>query len=257
MPEDSVSSYAWRNIGGAMLRMPLVRQIIGHEEPQNLGLGDRKKPESCAAIIRAEDFLGDLYPGTKKRRRILRSRPTDVDTLAIHQMDAIFGTSRQQRKKFGGALPALIGRMAMQPYHVSGLLSGPVVIAHHPKVYTYASSKANRFSVGVGLEGRWPGFEKRRKAKHTEPSDQILATYKQAIRTAYDEATAWGCKIKYVTAHRCWSKNRRPDPGEWIWKNVVLPMMEELGLTLHPGTKDGGVLPPVEWGFTGFGGRTE
>lgn len=238
---EEVKSYAWRNVGSLLVRMPLVRQAVGHEDP-----GPRTNRHLGVEVIDPADLLE--YPPDTKKRRIRPRLPDKVDTLAIHQMDAIFGTSRGQRKKYGGEFLALIARMCMQPYHVAGLVTGPVVKSHKPHLYTYASSKANRFSMGVGLEGKWPRFERNRKKKHTKPSDQILETYKQAIRTAHAVAVGWGADIQFFTAHCAWSKNRRADPGEWIWANAVLPVCEdELGLSMRLDTDGGGILPPTEW----------
>lgn len=249
---EEVKHYVWRNIGGAMLRMPLVRQAVGHEEPgphlRRYGLPEGEEPDASKAVLIVDPAAVLDNPPDTKKRRVRPRNFRSVNTLAIHQMDAVFGTTRGQRKKHGGAFRALIARMCMQPYHVAGLVSGPVVKCHRPHLYTYASSGANVFSVAVGLEGKWPRFERNRKKRHTEPTDQILATYKQAIRTAYGQATNWGAEILHFTPHCAWSANRAPDPGEWIWKNVVLPVCEdELGLTLRLDTDGGGILPPTEW----------
>ena len=51
----------------------------------------------------------------------------------------------------------------------------------------------------------------------------------------------------YVTAHRCWSKHRRNDPGEEVWFRIVEPMMKELGLELLEDWGNGGRPIPAEW----------
>lgn len=230
-------SFFWRQMGGAWVRFPVVKQIIGHEDPA---------PRAMVHVVDCPDDVPRLK--ASKRSNRLRT-PDEVDSLCMHQTGVEFGTTRRQRERWGSVDAALIARFHEgTPYHHVALARGFVLNNHSPALYTYHGNGANRRSMGVAIEGNFPQTL-RRKPKHTELTKTRIEAGKEAMRMAHRRATGWGATIKFVTPHRAWSKNRSGDTGPELWKLIVAPMMEELGLTLldHVDTKKGGRTVPDEW----------
>lgn len=105
----------------------------------------------------------------------------------------------------------------------------------------------NAQTVGIEVDGLYAGDEARPlqttwddpSTSHRESplplTNEAIAATRNAIRWIVNAVAAKGGRIRALVAHRQASRSRRNDPGSAIWKEVALPMMNELGLS------DGGI----------------
>lgn len=235
MTDPSSPAFIWRQLGGRLVRMPVVRQITGWRPPA-------KDIHSPLRVPTAE------MPRTKKQRANRRGMWV-VDTLCFHQTGVEFGTSRRQRKKWGSEELALIARFAGTPYHYVATLGAGIVHANDLRAYTYHGNRANGRSVGIAIEGHFPGHSVKRTAKHTRLSRELVERGISAASLAVKQAGQQGGEITKVTAHRCWSGSRGDDPGEEIWERIVVPVMEKFGLEMDDTVdeRNGGRPVPEGW----------
>jgi hypothetical protein len=197
----------------------------------------------------------------KKRRPGLIS-PMHRTTVCVHNTGAKFGTTSAARARWLKRSKGLEGEAASQwammmalferfwdvPYHYVGLSCGYVVKNQPTHWYTYHGGLANRSSIGWSMEGSYPAFERSRSAKHTPMTELVIETGRQSLRLAVLDARAQGCPIRFVQPHRCYARNRAADPGEAIWKEIVLPVSHELGLVPDYSLHEGDGLPvPSSW----------
>ena len=132
-------------------------------------------------------------------------------------------------------------------YHWVGLLNGDILFNNAPSRYTYHGNRSNSFALGVAAEAVLPGREARRGNEHTTVDESFVETNRETLRLAVSTAREQGAPITHVTAHRCFSMTREGDPGEAYWKQVVLPVSAEVGLTVDHGAVDGGRSIPRDW----------
>lgn len=178
------------------------------------------------------------------RRRVWRDRISSGDlsaaTLNAYDYDASDPEACATRM-------ALHERFWTVAYHWVGLLNGDVLFNNAPSRYTYHGNRSNRFSLGVAAEAVLPGRESRRGDEHTAVDETFVETNRETLRLAVTTARDQGAPMTHVTAHRCFSMTREGDPGEAYWKEVVLPVAAEIGLTVDYGLVDGGRGIPRDW----------
>lgn len=172
---------------------------------------------------------------------------SNVNTVCVHQTAVEYGVSAaqiaaenkagltQDPKRF-----ALHHRFRKVPYHYVALRNGDLLINNHTNRYTYHGNGCNSFSVGYAVEGRFPG---------STWDDFAIDTARKGFILAVSASRMDGADIRYVTAHRQWSGKREHDPGEQIWVDVVLPLLDTLDLQLSPevDAKNGGLPLPPSW----------
>lgn len=107
-----------------------------------------------------------------------------------------------------------------------------------------------------GVEGRpstlWDDKSTAAVESATPWSDLQADTCRRVIRWCSQRVAARGGKLHAILPHRVAHANRQNDPGERWWKEVGIPMRDELGLTDGgPGFKledgRGGRAIPEEW----------
>ncbi len=125
---------------------------------------------------------------------------------------------------------ALHQRFWKVPYHWVALLNGDVLRNNGIERYTYHGNGGNGPLVGVSLEGNFPGLEKNRKPKHNGYDEHTILTGRAALRLAVTDGRDRGAPIEALYAHRQYSKNRIGDPGEGWWKEIGIPISQELHL---------------------------
>lgn len=175
--------------------------------------------------------------------------PSQVTAIEFHQMGCTLGLSRAQLKAAAGdPRLALRNRVLGMPYHAVGLLVGDVIRNHPVTRTTWHGNGGNAFTIGVGVEGIYPGREKSRAAKHTALERAVLvgrATLVEAV-SMLREAGVTG-RIK-INAHRNFTSGRAADPGEGLWKETALWAVDQLGLEADYAMRRGSGLPiPVDW----------
>jgi hypothetical protein len=142
---------------------------------------------------------------------------------------------------------ALHERFGPVAYHWVALRNGDVLYNNPPQRYTYHGNRSNSFALGVAVEADLPGREVDRRDTHTTVDEHLVATGQAALRLAVTTGRELGAPLTHVTAHRCFSMTRAGDPGEAVWRRIVLPVCGELDLTVDHDLVDGGRHLPVDW----------
>lgn len=231
------------------------------------------EPEATFYDLRAkQDYV---YPGGKRKVRTVDRQhsvpfmrdPKTVDAIVIHQTACEFGVSRAMAKRFGNVETARAHRALDVACHALAFRNGYFVAAHDLRVYVNHGNRLNARSLGLEIEGRYPGLmddpdtvarEDLRTTWGGEPTvltDKTVETARAALKWLVEEGRKYGMPIKYIFAHRQSSDHRRSDPGEELWKRVVLDYaVAELGLETMPETRwRQGYSIPKEWDPDGKG----
>lgn len=211
-----------------------------------------------------------------ERKKLGRAQPVDISErigVCVHQTACRFGTARHRRSvwrsrieegrlddaelsKFGLAtgIDACAERLALHErfwraaYHWVALLNGDILDNNPATAYTFHGNGSNRQYLGIAAEGELPARESDRRSSDDEATELFVETNRSALRRAVDDARALGAPIEWVTAHRCWSERRRGDPGEMYWKEIVLPVADEVELRIDYDLRDRGGRPiPTDW----------
>jgi hypothetical protein len=185
--------------------------------------------------------------------------------ICVHQTATRFGTTKTARRKWElrglehgldpldakawGNRMALHERFWKVPYHVVSLQNGDVLLNNKLEHYTYHGGGANRLLYGWALEGNFPGLESQRKKKHDTLDDFLIETGRAGIRLLVKKARERGDDISLVLPHRSYEcPGRAGDPGEAIWREIVIPETRSLQVFPDYERKHGTGLPVcVEW----------
>lgn len=195
--------------------------------------------------------------------RTLQRDPHTVDGVVLHQTGVVFGIPAKRVARAGGDRGLAQALRALRvPTHVTAFRSGVIAIAHEPTAYCYHAGRLNASTLGLEIEGVYPGLRDdpetpRREdidtlwgdiASRTELDPLTITTAQRALVKLVELGRACGMPLQYVYAHRQSSAHRRPDPGEELWK-ALLPTAERLGLKPRPNwTVNGGRPIPAAWG---------
>jgi len=125
---------------------------------------------------------------------------------------------------------ALHQRFWTVPYHYVGLLNGDLLYNNPATRYTYHGNGGNKRLVGVSAEANLPGLEKNRAKKHSALDEHFIETNRATLRLAVTKEREAGAPIEGLYAHRQYSDGRLGDPGEGWWKEVGIPMSQEMHL---------------------------
>jgi hypothetical protein len=190
------------------------------------------------------DNTRDVRNGKGRNRK---RDPADVDTIVLHQTAVKFGTTRANREKYGERL-ALHRRFYKTPYHCIALLNGDVLWNNDVDWYTFHGNSSNATSVGVAVEGSFPGLESKRKPSHHTIDEHVAATVRAALLVTVRKCKEQGSTICLLQAHRNYSAGRRGDPGEQLWRLNAVPLREACHLqTNFIVARGGGRTIPREW----------
>tara|TARA_R100000808_G_scaffold18489_1_gene40500 strand:+ start:3703 stop:4386 length:684 start_codon:yes stop_codon:yes gene_type:complete len=209
-------------------------------------------------------------PAKRARSRVAGGRtvlrdPRDVDGITLHQTAVVFGARASHKKRAaaeGAPELAPAYRVAEDvPAHAVAL-DGVVVLGAPLRQYLYHANALNRSTLGLEIEGRYPGLvddpntvadEAKRTmwgdvSKQTELTGARVAAAAEALRLLVSLGQAEGMRIRYVYAHRQASGSRRSDPGAALWR-ALRPVWLSLGLVERPTwTRDDGRPLPAGWG---------
>ncbi|MEM6996536.1 MAG: N-acetylmuramoyl-L-alanine amidase [Myxococcota bacterium] len=190
------------------------------------------------------------HPLLKGRRKA--RDPETVHTIVLHQTAIKFGTTARNRKRLG-ARGALHERFHNVGCHVAALTNGDVLYVNRLPAYVWHAHVANRFSVGIEIEGLYAGIAGKantvwRGKKPTKLTDTTIDAARRAVRFTYEEGLRLGMPLTWIQPHRAFSKSRRSDPGEELWREVGVWACDELGLRVNYDLRRNGGLPvPREW----------
>lgn len=213
-----------------------------------------------------------VYPGGKnkvarKGGRVVVRPPEQVEGIVIHQTAVNFSVSRRQVNASGGDENLALARRALDvACHAMAFRKGFFVAAHDLRTYVHHGNRFNAKSLGLEIDGRYPGLmddpstvaredlKTTWKGDPTELTDLTVKAACAALAFLVLEGRKQGMPIKYIWAHRQSSINRRSDPGEEIWKRVVLEYaVPELGLETMPEFGARGRPIPKKWDPNGVG----
>jgi hypothetical protein len=200
----------------------------------------------------------DPHPKSKRdgKGKTVQRMPTTIDSIVLHQTAVKFsGPSDDQlaRRALGVACHA----MAFHP--------GFLVWSADLRWYIYHADRLNARSLGLEVDGNYPGCigGKCSNGKNETPlTDGIVKAARVGIKLLVEEGRRLGCPIKYIFAHRQCDSWRQADPGEGLWRRVVLEYaVPELGLMHRPtetfphpkGSDRTGRPIPTRWDPNGVG----
>jgi hypothetical protein len=215
------------------------------------------------------DQVPRAQPKTRVRNGATVMRdPKAVDGIVVHQMACTLGVGRRLLRKAGGN-PILAEALRAQrtACHAAAMRSGLVVLTRPFQSYLWHGNGFNTRSLGLEIEGLYPGLEgepwtirRRDRKRITEVTDRVVDAARDALLWMVREGRSIGMPLTWIWAHRQSSPTRRADPGEELWRRVVLEYaVPELGLrtdsSLYLESKarkssgDGRPIP-VEWDDT-------
>lgn len=197
----------------------------GEDSTDDLGL---EMVEPFRTVTR----LPEGFKGRRERRSL-----ANVVAVVIHQTAVRGGfglTAAALQRRGGDRLAARMDRYRSTPYHALYSPADRASIIQWPAwAYSYHGHASNSYSVGWAYDGKFPGDDL--QVEHARAS---LAHLVEVVREA-------GAPLNFVEAHRQHSAQRGGDPGEAIWREVVMPSLDKLGLTTRAAhtTRDGLELP--------------
>jgi peptidoglycan hydrolase-like protein with peptidoglycan-binding domain len=183
-----------------------------------------------------------------------------VSGIMLHQTGVWYGVSSAQVAAAGGDRHAALHNRGLNiACHAvafdgkdAGLECGHGVATAPLKWYCYQANTANSESLGLEVEGVYPGLV---TPGCTMPSERVINAARDAVRYMVEQGRREGMPLRYIWAHRQSSAMRRSDPGEALWKRVALEYaVAVLGLETQPSRTWGDGRPiPVEWQPGGVG----
>lgn len=186
--------------------------------------------------------------------KVVERDPAKIDTIVLHQTACVFGRKSTQPDRYHRALGVACHALAFN--------DGVVALANPFRWYVQHGNGYNDRSLGLEVEGLFPGLvdhprtlPKMPGQDETPVTPALIEAGRLAIREMIYQAGNEGIRIRRVVAHRQSSPTRRADPGEALWKALVVDYaVRELGLVTDPtetlARKDGrrGRPIPAAWG---------
>jgi len=185
--------------------------------------------------------------------------PAMITGITVHQTAVPYSVRDYQIQAAGGDEHlALALRSLNVACHVMAFRKGFIAAPNHLTHYVYHGNGFNSHELGIEIDGRFPGLigEKTWDGKKaSEVTDTLVRAACAGIEYLVREGRACGMPITKIHAHRQSSATRRSDPGEELWKRVVLDYaVPVLGLKTEPALvlKDGRPIPTL-WDENGVG----
>lgn len=192
----------------------------------------------------------------KKNGKVVERDLSAITGICFHQTACVFGAPNKKD-------PESRYRRALDiPCHGVGFLDGVAVLPCPFSWFVYHGNGFNEDCLGLEFEGHFPGLlddptTPRRedlksiwgKKTPTPLSDLAVQCYRDLTKRVVEEAREMGCPVKYAYAHRQSNGDKLSDPGEGIWKRVVLEYaVPVLGLETRPHeTRRDGKEIPKQW----------
>ena len=165
-------------------------------------------------IIDARGRRPEVLPKSSPRKTL-----KDPWALMLHQTAVDYGDASDE---------ALIKRGERIPYHFLYFRRGLLVINRPLDCYSWHGNRANKFSIGLGIEGLYPGLIGG-KVWGSKPETPWLPRHAVDLRECIRTICILVPTITHQIAHRQSSDKRRSDPGEAIWKSSegILPTLPD------------------------------
>lgn len=221
-------------------------------------------PETCydlAKIINLTAIQPDPPPPVRGKMkwkvghdgRVVKRNPEIVTGIALHQTDADLGVGRARLKRYAGDHTRARRERALEvACHMYAFNEGEAVHTCPFEWYVWQANGLNRTTLGLEVEGEFPGLI---KDGERLASVELIDAACLALTYMVEKGRAQGMPIEHIYAHRQASDQRRRDPGEELWRRVVLGYAVPV-LNLTPRqefTVSGGASIPVEWDSDGVG----
>lgn len=218
--------------------------------------------------VRVYDLRGEQTDPPAMRRkfkltprgRVARRSPANVNGITIHQTAARFGVAPYQIQAAGGNRELALARRSLRvACHVMAFHDGFIAWPNPLDWYVWHGNGWNATELGIEIDGCYPGVVGGRTwsgAPATEATEAVIDAARAGVKLLVEEGRKLGMPIQYIHAHRQSSATRRDDPGEELWRRVVLEYaVPVLGLTTEPQRVVGDGRPiPMEWDDQGVGG---
>jgi len=163
--------------------------------------------------------------------RVVVRDPKAIRGIVLHQTACVFGKRKDQPDRYHRAFGVACHALAFN--------DGTVVLPNPLPWLVWHGNGFNDYSLGIEVEGRFPGLAGDPKTLASEPetpvSDEVITSGRLAIKTLVDLGRAEGMPIQLIWAHRQSSPTRRSDPGEALWRALVVDYaVPVLGLSVEP-----------------------
>lgn len=231
-------------------------------EPRLLDLVSEQHPR---LFPRRRDSKGKLVNTSRTEmvngaeRTVIR-KMANVVGITLHQTACVFGPLDQPERRYRRALGV--------PAHVVAFRDGVFAQGAPLAWFLYHGNATNEASLGLECEGHYPGLldDPTTPVREDEKSfwapagktptpltPLALETFKAALRFLVEEGRRQGAPIRYIWAHRQASSSRRSDPGQELWRKLVVEYAQPvLQLEAQPWRvwADGRAIPQA-WDPTG------
>lgn len=192
------------------------------------------------ANVPSYDLIQEPIPGRAAKKfktrsgKVVKRVPSMVSGITIHQTGVLYGVNDRQLAAAGGderlALSTRAKKIAAHAVAFDGFYTKTYPLSW----YVYHGNGLNRKTLGLEIDGLYPGLLDKPetvelehltslwKGTATDLTDSRVTAAKAALRYLVEEGRKLGMPIRYIYAHRQSSGTRRSDPGEELWRKVVL-----------------------------------
>lgn len=187
--------------------------------------------------------------------KVVKRDPKRITGITLHQCAVFFGVAKNAKDRHAALHERGLG-IGCHVWAVdgqgAGLECGHVVVCNPLDWWVYHGNGLNEFSLGLEVDGLYPGLVSQTGKR---PTDRIIETSRLALRWMVEEGRRLGMPIEHIWAHRQASDTRRADPGEALWRALVVDYaVPVLGLRTHPADVLGKGAPiPAAWDPEGVG----
>ncbi len=185
--------------------------------------------------------------------KVVKRNPMTVTGIAVHQTDADLGVGKHRLKRYNGDYTRARRERALEvACHMYAFNEGDVVHTCPFDWYVWQANGLNRHTLGVEFEGKFPGLV---KDGEKLAGRELIDAACLALYYMVEKGREMGMPIEFIYAHRQSSNQRRRDPGEELWRRVVLQFAVPV-LKLVPRqevTTGTGAPIPLDWDPNGIG----
>lgn len=185
------------------------------------------------------DFTSVAWPGPRKKERAWNT----IDSITIHQTGCNLTDDLKKAKRwyyFENVNAEGVKVVDSLHAHVGVTKTGNIYLIHPFNQFVWHAQGLSHRGIGLEINGCFNGIKDdiktfpkgSKEPSHLTPEQTEAA--KNFIRYAKEVLISHGSDLKTIIPHRCASNTRRPDCGEEIYKEIVIPMIEELKLQRVP-----------------------
>lgn len=236
------------DLGGETIRA--VARLLGDPLIERSGVIDHQDQEKLLALVPVTVALPKGHVDNRPIANVLQRKhlraPNAVYDIVWHQADVEMG-EKPSRYKDSSA-------------HFFVTSGGLIIQLHDVEWLTHHAHALNEHTIGIELEGMfagvdgdlsdasWPKYHKVLNRKPQHLTEVQIDAAKSLARWVKAHLTSRGGSLRNYYAHRQGSNTRDRDPGQEIWRKVVMPSALETGCGLPMDEVFGkGEKIPLEW----------